>query len=118
MRISAQWAGEDEQPRPTPLFDRARLRLTRLRLVVILTAILGLAQIFFEDVVLFIATTQDGVSGVLSSPLIAIGVPLTIATLLILLLVGGALWVNDHPEKSTMDLDLEGDKHEIRNDEQ
>lgn len=74
---------------------RARVRLTRLRLVVALTAVLGLAQILYEDVVLFVATTRDGVSGPLASPLVAIGIPLTIAALLLLVLVGGALWFPD-----------------------
>jgi hypothetical protein len=75
--------------------DRAAIRVTRLRAVVAFVVVLGLAQILFEDLLLFLATAGGGVSGVLASPLVAIAVPLTIATLLLVVLVGGALWSED-----------------------
>lgn len=64
-----------------------------------LTLLLGLAQIFFEDVLLFVATTNDGVSGVLADPMVAIAVPMTIALLMIVLLVGGAIVAPDDPRR-------------------
>jgi hypothetical protein len=74
--------------------NRGRLRLTRLRAVVVLTLLLALGQVLFEEVLLFLATAGGGVSGPLASPLVAVGVPLAIATTLLVLLVGGALWAD------------------------
>lgn len=78
---------------------RAVLGGSRLRLVAVLTILLGLTQIFFEDAVLFLATTNDGVSGLLADPVVAVAVPLTIALLMILLLVGGGIAARENPQR-------------------
>lgn len=84
---------------PGRIGRRAVLGGSRLRLVVVLTILLGLVQIFFEDVVLFLATTNDGVSGLLADPVVAVAVPLTIALLMILLLVGGGIAAREDPQR-------------------
>lgn len=98
MSAGPRRSGGRDRARPTGTARRGRVRLTRIRAVLVLTAALGLAQIFFEDAVLFLATTRGGLPGVLSSPLVAIGIPLAIAALLVVVLVGGALWADDAPE--------------------
>lgn len=99
--------------------DAARLEPSRLQWLVAVVLALGVVQILYEEVVLFLATTTGGLPGLLSNRVVAIGVPLTIAALLIVLLVGGALLAEDrdrvrprteratrrlgHPAKSPLD---------------
>lgn len=68
------------------------MRVTRLRVVAAVVVALGLVQILWEDAVVFVATTGDRP---LASPLVNIAVPMTIALLLILVLIGGALYGDD-----------------------
>lgn len=62
-----------------------------LEAVVVFVAAMGLLQIFYEDIIMFFATTQSGPAGVLNSPYVMIGIPLVISSLLILVLVGGPI---------------------------
>lgn len=90
--------------------DRAaRLRVTRLRVVLAVTVLLGLVQILYEEVVLFFATTRGDLPGILSERAVAVGVPLTIAALLLVLLLGGALWTDEGGTPPRAPTDAEDD---------
>jgi len=67
----------------------------RLKGVAVFVLCLALLQVFFEDLVMFVATTDTGGPDWLSSPLFLAGVPLLLSVALIAVLLGGALFYAD-----------------------
>ncbi|MFB6354099.1 MAG: hypothetical protein ABEJ92_08445 [Halobacteriales archaeon] len=67
----------------------------RLQAVVFLVVVLGLLQIFVEDVILFLGATGAGPVGLLDGPYLTMAVPLAISLLLAAVLVGGAILHTD-----------------------
>lgn len=63
----------------------------RLKMVGVFVVTMGFLQIFFEDVMMYFATTGTGPSAVVSSPYVMVGIPLLISVSLLAVLVGGAL---------------------------
>ncbi|MFB6254029.1 MAG: hypothetical protein ABEI06_05420 [Halobacteriaceae archaeon] len=63
----------------------------RIKALVVFVFIMAFLQIFIEDVLIFIGTTNVVSPQILNSPLVMMIIPLTFATILFVVLVGGAL---------------------------
>ncbi|MFB6187914.1 MAG: hypothetical protein ABEI86_13760 [Halobacteriaceae archaeon] len=63
----------------------------RIKALVVFVFIMAFLQIFIEDVLIFIGTTNVVSPQLLNSPLVMMIIPLTFATILFVVLVGGAL---------------------------
>lgn len=57
----------------------------------VFVAVLALAMILFEDLLVFIESTGAAPSGALDSPYVLVAIPLAISLSLLAVLVGGAL---------------------------
>lgn len=82
-------------PRPSfravrPVTPVMASRPTKVLVAVVVA--LGIAQIFFEDAVVFLGATGRGGQ---VPPVVYIAVPAAISLLLVLVLIGGALWYAD-----------------------
>lgn len=53
--------------------------------------LMAVIQIFFEDIMMFFATTGSGPPAMMNSPYVMVGIPLAISLTLLLVLIGGAL---------------------------
>ena len=68
---------------------------TRLKALAGVVVALGLLQILFEDVVVFLGATGALPTGIAGSPFVMVAVPLAISVTLVLVLLGAALWHSD-----------------------
>ena len=68
---------------------------TRVKGIAIVVGFLGVSQIFFEDLMVFLGATSSGPTGILNHPYVAIGFPLAVSLLLIVILIGGAIFYAD-----------------------
>lgn len=64
----------------------------RAKATVGLVLALGVLQVAFENTMVFFGSTGRTPTGLANSPVTMVAVPLLISTLLLVILVGGALW--------------------------
>lgn len=67
----------------------------RLKAVAAFVVALGLIQVLVEDVLVFLGATGMAPAGLASSRHVMLGIPLAIALLLVVVLIGGAILTAD-----------------------
>jgi len=63
----------------------------RMKTVAVFVVAMALLQIFFEDIIMFFATTRSGPPLIMNSPYVMVGIPFAISLSLLAVLIGGAI---------------------------